>query len=199
MPPDLHTTSLLAMLTRYRAGDPTALDELLRRISGQLEQLASRMLRGYPIVQDHEQTGDILQSALLRLARALREVRPTSTFDFFRLAAEQIRRELLDLARYHRRRSSVNQPLLDASGGTLDPPDPQAAEPGDLDRWQSLHEAVERLPADLRGVFDLTFYHDQTQAEIAQCLGISLRQVRRLWQRACLRLNDLLGGDLPAS
>jgi RNA polymerase sigma-70 factor (ECF subfamily) len=96
----LGTTTLLAMLTRYRHGDTAALDELLRRISGRLERLARKMLRGYPVVRDREETGDVLHNALFRLTRALREVRPSSTAAFFGLAAEQIRRELLDLARY---------------------------------------------------------------------------------------------------
>jgi len=156
------------------------------------------MLRGYPVVQDREQTGDVLQNALLRLTRALREVRPTSTAEFFSLAAEQIRRELLDLVRYHRRRSSVNQPLVDAAGVHLDPPDPNIADPADLDRWHALHEAVERLAPAQREVFGLTFYHGWTQPEIAELLAVSDRQVRRLWRQACLRLNEMLGGDLPA-
>jgi RNA polymerase sigma factor (sigma-70 family) len=193
----LHTTSLLEMLARYRDGNTAALDELLRRIGERLERLARKMLRGYPIVRDREQTDDVLQNALLRLARALREVQPPSTAAFFGLAAEQIRRELLDLARYHRRRASVNQPLPQ-SGGTLDPVDPNVPDPRDLDRWQALHEAVERLPAQLREVFGLTFYHGGTQQEIAELLGVSDRQVRRLWRQVCLRLHEMLGGDLPA-
>jgi RNA polymerase sigma-70 factor (ECF subfamily) len=185
------------MLTRYREGDTAALDELLRRIGERLERLAGKMLRGFPGVREREQTDDVLQSALLRLTRALRAVRPASTADFFGLAAEQIRRELLDLARYHRRRAGVNQPLPDGSG-PLDPIDPNAPDPQDLGRWSALHEAVERLPSELREVFALTFYHGWTQAEIAALLAVSDRQVRRLWRRACLRLNELLAGALPA-
>jgi RNA polymerase sigma-70 factor (ECF subfamily) len=194
----LGTTSLLDMLARYRDGDATALDELLRRIGERLERLARKMLRSYPIVRDHEQTDDVLHNALLRLVRSLREVQPSSTTEFFGLAAEQVRRELLDLVRYHRRRLGVNQPLPDGSS-PLDPIDPNAADPRDLDRWQALHEAVERLPAELREVFGLTFYHGWTQPEMAGLLGVSDRQVRRLWRQACLRLNELLGGDLPTS
>ena len=37
-----------------------------------------------------------------------------------------------------------------------------------------------------------------TQAEIAGVLAVSDRQVRRLWRRACLRLDELLAGDWPA-
>jgi hypothetical protein len=54
------------------------------------------MLRGFPAVQRWADTRDVLQASLLRLLHALEEVRPSSSRDFFGLAAEQIRRELLD-------------------------------------------------------------------------------------------------------
>src|SRR5262249_22408836 len=98
-----------------------------------LERLARQMLRSFPAVRQREQPDDVLQSALLRLTRALRAVRPCSTADFFGLAAEQVRRELLDLARCHRRRSGINQPLPDG-GGPLDPIDPNTLDPRDLER-----------------------------------------------------------------
>src|SRR5262249_26112087 len=148
--PLLRTTSLLEMLTRYRDGDTAALDELLRRLGARLGRLAGRMLRGFPVVRQREQTDDVLQSALLRLTRALRAVRLSSTADFFGLAAEQIRRALLDLARYHRRRCGVNQPLPGGPAGAVEVIDPHAADPRELERWQALHEAVERLPAGVR-------------------------------------------------
>jgi RNA polymerase sigma-70 factor (ECF subfamily) len=154
------------------------------------------MLRHYPVVQHREQTGDVLQNALLRLARALREVQPSSTAGFFGLAAEQLRRELLDLTRYYRRRTGVNQPF-EGDQASVDLVDPNALDPHELDRWQLLHEAVEGLPTELREVFSLTFYHGWTQAEMARLLGVSDRQVRRLWTRACRGLNDILRGDLP--
>jgi RNA polymerase sigma-70 factor (ECF subfamily) len=198
---DLSTASLLDLIVRVQGSDAAALDELVRRTGERLARLARKMLRGFPLVRAREQTDDVLQNALLRLTRSLRAVRPPSTGDFFRLAAEQIRRELLDLARYHRRRSAINEPLPPAGGSdaAFDPPDPSSVDCRDLDRWSALHEAVESLPTDLREVFSLAFYHGQTQPQIAQLLGVSDRHVRRLWREACLRLNDLLGGDLPAS
>jgi RNA polymerase sigma factor (sigma-70 family) len=203
MSQELSTTSLLDLVARFQGGDAAALDELVRRIGGRLERLAHKMLRGFPVVRGQEQTGDVLQNALVRLSRSLRAVCPASTADFFRLAAEQLRRELLDLARYHRRRLAVNEPFppagSDGSAVAFDPPDRDAPDARDLDRWQALHEAVERLPADLREVFGLTFYHGQTQPQIAGVLGVSDRHVRRLWRESCVRLNDLLGGDLPPS
>ncbi len=200
---ELHTASLHNMLARFQDGYAPALDELIRRTGERLEHLAHKMLRDYSAVRAHEQTGDVLQNALIRLTRSLREVQPPSTADFFRLAAEQIRRELIDLARFHRRRAGVSQPapspdVPSATPPPFDPPDHNVADAADLDRWQALHEAVAQLSPALRDVFALRFYQDWTQCEIAELLGVSDRQVRRWWREACLRLNEILGDDLPA-
>ncbi|HEX5271684.1 MAG TPA: sigma-70 family RNA polymerase sigma factor [Gemmataceae bacterium] len=199
---ELSNSSLDEMLTRFHSGDERALDELIRRLGDRLDRLARKMLRGFPLVRAREGSDDVLQSALVRLTRSLRQVRPASTADFFRLAAAQIRRELLDLARYHRRRLPVN-PITSAAEPNgagpppFDPPD-NHAEATNMERWEALHEAVERLPDEAREVFGLTFYHGWTQQQIADVLGVSERQVRRRWRDACLRLNDLLDGELPS-
>jgi len=65
------------------------------------------MLGRFPTVRGWADTGDVLQSAVMRLLRALKEVRPGSVRDFFGLAAEQMRRELLDLARHHQTRQML--------------------------------------------------------------------------------------------
>jgi RNA polymerase sigma-70 factor (ECF subfamily) len=194
MKPDLKAADIQDVLARFQAGDDDALDELIRRTGDRLERLAHNMLLSFPSVRALEQTGDVLQSALVRLTRSLRQIRPPTPADFFRLAAAQIRRELLDLVRFHRRRAPADgqsTPL------TIDPPDHNAANDADLDRWHALHEAVERLPTDLRETFSLTYYHGWTQTEIASLFQISDRQVRRLWRDACARLSEMVGGSLP--
>jgi RNA polymerase sigma-70 factor (ECF subfamily) len=185
---ELGTTSLRELIVRFQSGESSALDTLIRRTEERLEQFARRMLAGFPRVRAREGTDDVLQSALVRLTRALREQTPQSVRDFFNLAAVQIRRELLDLARSHARRPAERL--------EHDPPD-RAEDSAELDRWTRLHEAVEQLPAELRDAFSYRFYHDWPQAEIASVLGISDRQVRRLWVEACLRLKAAVN-DLPA-
>jgi RNA polymerase sigma-70 factor (ECF subfamily) len=187
MNPELNTASLHVLVARHQAGDPAALDGLIRRTTDRLERLARKMLRTFPGVRAREQTGDVLQNALLRLTRALREVTPASVRDYYRLAAEQLRRELLDLARRYSRRPA--DPL-----GEADPAEPASGDPADLARWAALQEAVEKLPTEEREVFGLTFYHGWTQPQIAELLQVSDRQVRRVWAAACLRLNDSVGG-----
>jgi RNA polymerase sigma factor (sigma-70 family) len=187
---ELHTTTLRDLVARFQAGENSALDVLIRRTEDRLAQFARRMLGGFPGVAAREQAEDVLQNALIRLTRSLRQETPTSVREFFGLAAVHLRRELLDLARSHARRPTTNLPN--------DPPDLVSDCPTDLDRWAALHEAAERLPVELRQVFSCTFYHGWTQGQIAELLGISDRQVRRLWVEACLRIKEAVG-TLPAS
>jgi RNA polymerase sigma-70 factor (ECF subfamily) len=187
---ELHTTSLRDLVARFQAGENSALDSLIRRTQDRLEQFARRMLSGFPGVRAREQVEDILQNALIRLTRALRQEVPQSVEDFFGLAALHLRRELLDLARSHARHPTAQL--------AKDPPDLADDTPDELDRWAALHEAAGRLPEDLRQVFSCTFYHGWTQNQIAELLGVSEQQVRRLWVEACLRLQAAVG-DLPAS
>jgi RNA polymerase sigma factor (sigma-70 family) len=56
---------------------------------------------------------------------------------------------------------------------------------------------MEQLPAEEREVVGLTFYHGWTQAQIAELFGVDERTIRRRWRAACLRLQDLVGADLP--
>jgi len=185
---ELDTTSLNELIARFQAGDNSALHTLIRRTEQRLSLFAQRMLARFPAVRAREETHDILQNALVRLTRALRQETPGSVREFFGLAAVQIQRELLDLARFHARRPAV--------GLKGDPPGP-AEDSSELDRWTALHEAVERLPADRREVFSCAFYHGWTQVQIAELLGVSERQVRRLWIDACLRLKEAVG-KLPS-
>jgi RNA polymerase sigma-70 factor (ECF subfamily) len=194
--PTFSTAHLQDWLARARAGDAAARDELLRACWGRLERLARTMLARFPGVRRRADTGDVLQSSLLRLLRALEQVPVSSTRAFFGLAAEQMRRELLDLARHFAARGAV----LPAPGGTEAEPGPAADPPAagdDLGLWCAFHEAVERLPAAEREVVGLTYYHGWAQADIAALFQVSERTIRRWWQSACLRLNDELGGEWP--
>ncbi len=99
-PSDAKTTVLIQLLERMKGGDREARDELVRAFQDRLEHLAGKMLRKYPAVGRWVEAGDVHQGSILRLLRAVESVRPESTRAFFGLAAEQIRRELLDLARH---------------------------------------------------------------------------------------------------
>jgi RNA polymerase sigma-70 factor (ECF subfamily) len=141
---------------------------------------------------------DVLQNALLRLMRALETVRPDSTRAFFGLATEQMRRELLDLARHYygpqgegANHDSV-RPQPDDSRPVLDPPAPDTK---DLERWALFHEEVERLPVREREVVGLIFYHGWTQPQVAELFQVDVRTVRRWWESSLVRLHQVLKDD----
>ncbi len=195
MTDDAHTTQLRAWLDRMQAGDQAARDELLRGFCARLERLARKMLRRFPDVHRWAQTDDVLQNALLRLLRALEQVRPTTTTEFFGLAAEQMRRELLDLARhyYGPQGEGANHASLpgDDSAEVPEPPAP-AEDQEELARWGAFHEEVARLPAAEREVVGLIFYHGWTQAEVAELFQLSERTIRRRWETALRKLHRVV-------
>jgi RNA polymerase sigma-70 factor (ECF subfamily) len=181
------TADLGVLLRRLRAGDAAARDLLIDRACDRLRRLSRRLLHDFGRVRRYEDTDDVLQSAALRLWRALQDAPPASVPHFFRLAAVQIRRELLDLARRHR-----------AAGG----PPPDGAEPATttlepdrLARWTEFHEAAARLPEGERAVFDLLWYQDLPQAEAAALLDISVPTLKRRWLEARLKLRAYLRAE----
>jgi RNA polymerase sigma-70 factor (ECF subfamily) len=204
--PEFRTTELHLLLDRVNAGERKARDELLNRVMLRLELLARKMLKQFPAVRRWEETGDILQDALLRLLRGLETKRPESTRDFFNLAANRIRSALLDLARKHGGPQGLGKNVVrPVGGGGSDPPPGPTPDPADvtpstdeLERWCAFHQAVEKLPAEEREVVGLHFYHGWSFVDIAELFQIDERSARRRWQRACVRLHELLGGDVPA-
>jgi RNA polymerase sigma-70 factor (ECF subfamily) len=198
------TVQLQKLVERLRAGDQGAFDELIRHSCGRLEQLTRRMLRGFPGVQRWEQTDDVLQGALLRLLRALKAVRPASVREFFGLANEQVRRELLDLARHYYgpegpgARHATRGAEEDGENPLHERAD-LSHEPGGLAEWCELHRHIRELPEDEREAVGLLFYQGLTQAEAAAVLGVTVRTVQRRWQAALLKLHGILKGEWPGA
>jgi RNA polymerase sigma-70 factor (ECF subfamily) len=201
----VHTTQLHLWVDRIRAGDMACREELLRGVWDRLERLAHKMFRRFPRVGRWVEAADVLQNALLRLLRALEQVRPESMRAFFGLAAEQMRRELLDLARHFLGPQGLGThhlslaPVPEGEPNPHDPPD-ATDDPADLDRWRAFHEEVARLPEEEREVVDLLFYHGWTQIEVAELLQVSPRTVQRRWGAALVKLHHILGeGDAATS
>lgn len=199
-----NTIKLQHLIAQIRKGDKNSQDALIRASLNRLEQLARRMLRNFSSVQKWEDTCDVLQQSLIRLLRAIEVVTPGTTRDFFNLAAEQIRRQLIDLARRYQGPQGLGKNVVplpmgqdgNSKNGEAEPAD--ATNPqDDLKKWSDLHQAVESLPALEREVFSLAFYHGWTQAQIAELFQVDKRTIRRKWQKACLLLREKLSDSLP--
>jgi RNA polymerase sigma factor (sigma-70 family) len=150
-----------------------------------------------PQAQRWAQTDDVLQNALLRLLRSLQKVQPASVRDFLGLAALEIRRELLDLARHFYGSQGVGANHASQAAGSdrsADVPEPEAQtdDPDDLERWQAFHEGVEGLPIEEREVVSLIYYHGLTQVEVANLFQLGERTIRRRWESALVILHRRL-------
>lgn len=190
MPP-VTDRQLQALIDKSLDGDPLAKETLLDHACERLMSLTRKMLHNYPGIHRWEQTDDIFQNSMIRLHRALIQVRIESTRHFFNLAALQIRRELIDAARRYfgpgglgKNHHTDSQPS-DDQGGTLHN---KAQEPDDLSTWTEFHAQVEKLPLEELEVVNLLFYEGLSQEEAANVLGISFRTLKRRWQSAKLKL-----------
>jgi RNA polymerase sigma-70 factor (ECF subfamily) len=198
------TQVLASLIGRLSAGESAARDELLRHATTQLERLVRMQLRGFPLVRRWEETADVLQQVLLRLCRALEQVKPRDVRDFFALSSKLIRRELIDLKRHHygpeghgahhatnaRDHSADDspEPLHGAEAGT------ETLEPSRLAEWTEFHRRVEAMPQEWREVVDLLWYQGLTQDEAAEVLGVSSKTVGRRWREARVDLGTVLRG-----
>lgn len=193
-------TQLQLLIDKVLAGDEAARNALLDHACDRLLRLTRKMFHARPDLRRWTQTDDVLQDAMLRLHRALSDVKPESVRHFFNLAAVMIRRTLLDLAKHHlgphgqgANHHTDGQPADDDGGALHEAPD-AADEPSDLEGWSAFHAQVEALPDEEREVLGLLFYEGLTQEETAKVLGISLRTVKRRWQSARCRLYDAFNG-----
>ena len=190
---------------RLREGDDAARAELIRHADNRLTRLTRRMLKDFPRLNRWEQSGDVCQNASLRLWRALGSVRPPDVADFFRLAALQIRRELIDLARRYYGPEGLganhaSNQAGDASGTTpppLDDREDSTNAPDGLAAWAVFHVQVEALPDEPRTTFDLLWYQGLSQVEAAAVLGVSEPTIKRRWRAARVRLAAALDGEPP--
>jgi RNA polymerase sigma-70 factor (ECF subfamily) len=160
------------------------------------------MLRGYPRLRRWEETDDVLQNVLLRLHHSLKEVKPNSVPEFLGLAATQIRRSLVDLARHHfGPRGDAAHHETDRSGeergSLIKHQADRTYEPQSLQQWSDFHEQVEALPDREREVFNLLWYDGLDQAEVARVLAIDVRTVKRRWRSARMLIREKMT-DLPS-
>jgi hypothetical protein len=142
----------MGWLDLMRSGDQQARQRLIEHACERLRCLTRKMLRRYPKVHRWEETDDVFVQAVTKLHGALETVHPESPRHFYNLAATQIRRVLIDLARHY-----CGPDMLAAHHDTagMNPegnPPPKydeadiAGEPQTLMEWTEFHEQVEALP-----------------------------------------------------
>lgn len=187
------TVELQGLLDRMRRGDKAARAEFLERVCDRLRRLASKVVYGsFPSVPRAHELDSIVHESWIRLMQALESTDPPTVADFFRLAAHKIRQVLLDMV--ERQRRLHGREVLGLGNGST--PDGrvevggQTYDPGRLATWTEFHQKVETLPESERAVFEMHYYLDLPQAEIARVLDLHPRKVSYLWVAATEKLAE---------
>src|SRR5215468_9983552 len=193
------SVELQGLLDLLRKGDREARRLLLERACERLRQLAGRMLHGSfsELARRHE-LDSVVHETWVRLLQALDKAEPPTVADFFRLAALKFRQVLLDMAQGERRRAQ--REVLGLSGTDSAAPAPSPAstthDPARLGLWTEFHEKVATLSEPERAVFEMHYYLDLPQAEIARVLELHPRKVSYLWIAATEKLGEGLDAAL---
>jgi RNA polymerase sigma factor (TIGR02999 family) len=182
--------NITELLVGYGRGDKEALDQLMPIVYDELRRQAARYLR-------REQPGHTLQTtaliheAYVRLVDQ-RNVQWQNRAHFFGIAAQLMRRILVDHARTKKRvkrgGSDVRVSLDDAT---------VAVKGQDLD-VVALDEALDRLAQideQQSRVVELRFFSGLTVEETAEVMHISKATVKRDWSMAKAWLHRELSGD----
>jgi RNA polymerase sigma factor (TIGR02999 family) len=186
-------TEITAVLERVSDGDPTAVGDLLPLVYDELRRLAeSHLSRERP---DHTlQATALVHEAYLKLVDQTR-VQWRGRAHFFAVAAQAIRRILIDHARGHRRlKRGGDRARLSLDDAVTLSHDPHA----DLLALDDALESFAGEHPEKAKVVELRFFGGLTNDEAAEVLEISSRTIERHWRFARAWLYRALGDDASA-
>ncbi len=175
--PESSPGEITLLLVQSNNGDEAARAQAIALVYNELHRLAARVIRG-------EQAGHTLQATALVNEAYLRlfgsqPVKPNDSQHFFALAAQQMRRILVD----HARAKKANK-----RGGikiSLDEIYNIGSEPdGDLVVIDEALKELSELDAQAARIVELRFFGGYTDQETAGILGINIARVRRDWEFA---------------
>lgn len=186
------------LVERVRAGDPAAVELIMRRYNRRLYRLA----RG--IVKTGSEAEDVVQEAYVRAYERLGDFVGPSGFSSW--LGTIVANEALGRLRKRGRVISLDEYVNGADGGAdvrrietmrAQQPDPERlAASGELRRL--LESVIDALPDDYRIVFVLRAVEGMSVAETAQYLSIRPETVKTRFHRARRLLQGTLGAQFDA-
>jgi len=173
IPSSLEITQLLVA---WNHGDQAALERLTPLVHGELHRLAKRYMAG-------ERKGHILQTtalvneAYLRLID-WRNVEWKNRAHFFGLAAQIMRRILVDFARAYQSEKRGGDEIRVSLSEAANVPSERSP---DLVALDDALQSLEKLDRRQARVVELRFFAGLSLEETAEALSVSLSTVRRDW------------------
>ena len=170
------TKEITQLLIAWNNGDAAALEQLTPLVQAELHRLAKRYMAG-------ERKGHILQTtalvneAYLRLID-WRTVEWQNRAHFFGLAAQIMRRILVDFARAHQSEKRGGDEIRVSLSEAANVPSERSP---DLVALDDALRSLEKLDRRQARVVELRFFAGLSMEETAEALKVSLSTVRRDW------------------
>ena len=173
------TPDVTQLLVSWSRGDEAALEQLAPLVHQELHRLAAAYLRG-------ERPGHVLQATALVNEAYLRlidwkQVKWQSRAHFFGVAAQLMRRVLVDVARARRRAKRGAGGLHVSLSEAGDVP---AVHSADLIAVDDALKTLAKLNPRLSRVVELRFFGGLKNEEAAHVLDVSVGTIRRDWSLA---------------
>jgi RNA polymerase sigma factor (TIGR02999 family) len=170
--------SLLETLAAAQLGDSAAEEAVVRMVYQELHGLAEAYMRRERV--DHTlQPTELVHEAYLRLR--LRDAPWKSRAHFYGIAAQTMRRILVDHARHrlaHRRDREV---MITLDDNVADDATPSSSATVDIMGVHEALQALERVSERQARIVELMFFVGLSLDDIADTLGISAATVSREW------------------
>jgi RNA polymerase sigma-70 factor, ECF subfamily len=175
----MNTHSVTDLLVKLSSGNDAVVDELLPLIYDELKRLAAGYLRRERI--DHTlQPTALVNEAYIKLVD-ITQVSWQNKAHFIGVAANQMRRILVDHARQHNAQKRGGEFHILTLNEEIDKADEQTAELMALD--DALNELAKIDPIKAK-IVELRYFGGLTTDETAEVLGVSAITVKRHWKMA---------------
>jgi RNA polymerase sigma-70 factor (ECF subfamily) len=188
MPSELNTNEMSRLLRAWSGGNQSALDGLTPIVHEELRRLAHHYMRrersGHTL-----QTTALVNEAWIRLVDYKR-MRWQDRAHFFAVAAQVMRRILVDHARSHNIKRGAGVPHVALDDVAVVSPD----RTGDLVALDDAMNALARLDPRKVQIIEMRFFGGLSVEETAEVLKVSPATVRRDWSIAKSWLYRELGG-----
>ncbi len=172
---DAGPNEITDLLRRVERGEPEARDQFARLVHTSLKRIAANRLRRERPGHLY-QTSDLVQEAYLRLFK-IRNIHWEGREHFFKIAAMQMRRILVEYARKELRENPVKVSLRDAPGLKIND------HPGILTVDEIMNDLA-RIDPRRAAIAELKYFGGFGIEEIARITGIPAGTVKRHWATA---------------
>jgi RNA polymerase sigma factor (TIGR02999 family) len=188
MMPEGH--EITELLERWGAGETQALDQLMPRIYDELKRVAGSYLRGERAGHTLQPTA-LVHEAYLRMVR-LHSPKIENRKHFMVLAAQAMRRVLVDHARRHKARKRDLHQLPPDSGLVIQP-----HLEFDVVALDDALNLLSQFDAQKERIVELRYFAGLSIGETAEVVGRSPATVKREWSVAKAWLYRHLNGEAP--